>query len=210
MIRASYILSLIFILVILFAGCGDKRSEEEKLKAYYDEVKVYHGQIESIVKKIEDEKISNEDAYKQLTAIMKKFDKLDPEIEALNFGEETGREGEEIENLIYMNMFNEAGQFIGYDEEKLDYEITPENRKDALIFTKHILIRTSKDLYNSALFYAQKCGSADSQAGSSAYSMGTNTTFLTLAGEMFGEGSYYNMDLLETLFSKLDIKAISN
>jgi len=42
----SYI--LIFLPLIIF-GC-DNRTEEEKMKGYYDEVKLYSGQIKSIIK----------------------------------------------------------------------------------------------------------------------------------------------------------------
>jgi len=197
-------LFLLFMFLLIFSGCGDNRTEEEKLRAYYEETKLYSREIESIVKGLEDKKISNEEAYKQLTAIMKKFDKLDPKIEALNFGEETGTEGDEICEIFYMNLFDDANQFLGFDASKLEYKVTAENRQEVLIFTKNILGRTAKDFYNSAMFYAQKCGSADSQAGSSAYSMGTNTTFLTLAGEHTGEDAIYSMDMLNFLFSKLD------
>ncbi len=197
----SYI--LIFLPLIIF-GC-DNRTEEEKMKGYYDEVKLYSGQIKSIIKQIDDKKISNEEAYKQLMAIMKKFDKMDKQIEALNFGKETGKEGDEILEFFYSSLFDDEGNFVGFD--KIKFEVTPQNRNNVLIFTRKVLARTAKDLYNAALFYAQKSSTSESNAASSGYSIATNSTFLTLAGEFKQEDAIYSIEMLDCLFASLKINS---
>ena len=190
---------LIFLAIIIF-GC-DNRTEEEKMRAYYEEVKLYSGQIKSIVKQFDDKKMSNEETYKQLTAIMKKFDKLDKKIEALNFGKETGKESDEILNFFYQTLFDDEGNYVGFG--KIKFKVTPQNRNNVLIFTRQVLARTSKNLYNAALFYAQKSSTANSNAGSAGYSIATNTTFLTLAGEFTQEDAIYSIEMLDCLFASL-------
>ncbi len=194
---------LIFLPLIIF-GC-DNRTEEEKMKGYYDEVKLYSGQIKAIIKEIDNKKISNEEAYKQLTAIMKKFDKMDKQIESLNFGKETGKEGDEILEFFYSSLFDDEGNFVGFD--KIKFDVTPQNRNNVLIFTKQVLARTAKDLYNAALFYAQKSSTSESNAGASGYSVATNTTFLTLAGEFKQEDAIYSIEMLDCLFASLKINS---
>jgi hypothetical protein len=200
MIAKFFFPLIIMFLAIIISGC-DNRTEEEKMRDYYKEVKGYSEQIKSIVKKMDDKKISNEEAYKELNAIMKKFDKLDKKIEALNFGKETGRESEEILNFFYESIFDDEGNYVGFGAIK--FKVTPENRNNVLIFTRQVLERTSKNLYNAALFYAQKSSTADSNAGSSAYSIATNTTFLTLAGEVTQEDAIYSIEMLDCLFASL-------
>lgn len=200
---------LLFFLIIL-PGCGKRISEEEKLKNYYQEVKSYSSKIDLIVKQVNDGKLSNQDAFKELKLIMGKFDKLDPKIEALNFGEETGEEGAELRELLLMAMFNEAYQYVGFEPQKVEFKITAENKKEILIFAKEVLAETAKTLYNTAMLFAQKCGSADSQAGSSAYSMTTNESFLTLAGEMTRDNAIYSIDVLNFIFKKLDEVKVDN